>query len=98
MIDRRQNCLSQPLQDGAVIFRKRIWLRGENFEEADHLLAVAHGSGEDAADSEVAATLTIHPEVGLGVVAAQQFSGTDAFAGETVAHLEFRAHGRSVRA
>src|SRR5260370_42111490 len=98
MVDRRQNCLSQALQDGGVVFGKSVWLRTKNFENADHLLAPTHGGGQDAADSEAAATLTIHPEVGLGVVTAQEFSGADAFAGETVSDLKFRAYGRSIRA
>src|ERR1700730_6254787 len=98
MIDRIQNCLCQPLQDGGVIFGKSICLRRKNFEEADHLRAIAHGGGQDAADSEVAATLTIHAKVSLAIVAAQEFSGADAFSGETFSHLELRAYGRSVRA
>jgi len=98
MIDRIQNCLCQPLQDGGVIFGKGICLRRKNFEEADHLLAEAHWCGQDATDAEIAAVLTIHAKVSLGIVAAQEFSGADAFSGETFSHLELRAYGRSVRA
>ncbi len=69
----------------------------ESFENANRLLAHAHGDSEDGAKAQSAAVLAIHANIEFGIVTAEQQPGLHTLSGKTGSHLQARADGRGIR-
>ena len=72
------------------------WAEAKRLQRCRLIFRHAHRRGEHRTNTESAAELAIHARINLGIVAAKQPAGLDAFAGEAGAHLQARADGRSV--
>ena len=92
------NCFREPLEHGAVVLAEGVGLQGKHFEQSNYFCAYTQRGGNHGTNAEGATTLAIDTLVGLGIVAAQQFSGANAFAGKTRTHLQSCTHGRGAGA
>ncbi len=92
------NCFREALQHGAVVLAEGIGLQGKCFEQSNYFCAYTQRGGNHGTNAKGATTLAIDTLVGLGIVAAQQFSGANAFAGKTRTDLQGYTHGRGAGA